>query len=385
MNNYKFTSEIKSDNSEAGKYEQYIDLYKAYKKTSDEEYIHVGVRQENDYQIVPGLNIIAGMTGHGKSMLANNIAYRAVQNGLNVAYITLEVSKENMFYQMLSIKSFVNGCSGERLISHSTLKNRGLTNSQEYYVFHKLWPEFKNMKGNLHILSEWDFDTTSSASLQLKLFEVEDYSIKQTGRGIDLLIVDYIQLFKQYIAKNPVQGEYNVLTMWVNDFRKMALNYLGQNREIPIILLSQLNRDAWNDDKARYKARTKNNSTNKYNTEYQPSKSKNSVIVPDVVISLSQIAGCTEIAKSAEQVFAIYSDETFKASNQCLISVIKCRNGETRMEPVVTFMDPKYYIMGVDSQGKNGFDGTLSDLLSDIKDVAPIDFDFDSTSTEIKI
>ena len=62
-------------------------------------------------------------------MLANNIAYRAVQNGLNVAYITLEVSKENMFYQMLSIKSFVNGCSGERLISHSTLKNRGLTNS----------------------------------------------------------------------------------------------------------------------------------------------------------------------------------------------------------------------------------------------------------------
>lgn len=286
---------------------------------------------------------------------------------------------------MLSIKSFVNGCSGERLISHSTLKNRGLTNSQEYYVFHKLWPEFKNMKGNLHILSEWDFDTTSSASLQLKLFEVEDYSIKQTGRGIDLLIVDYIQLFKQYIAKNPVQGEYNVLTMWVNDFRKMALNYLGQNREIPIILLSQLNRDAWNDDKARYKARTKNNSTNKYNTEYQPSKSKNSVIVPDVVISLSQIAGCTEIAKSAEQVFAIYSDETFKASNQCLISVIKCRNGETRMEPVVTFMDPKYYIMGVDSQGKNSFDGTLSDLLSDIKDVAPIDFDFDSTSTEIKI
>ena len=385
MNNYKFTSEIKSDNSEAGKYEQYIDLYEAYKKTSDEEYIHVGVRQENDYQIVPGLNIIAGMTGHGKSMLANNIAYRAVQNGLIVAYITLEVSKENMFYQMLSIKSFMDGGSGERLISHSTLKNRGLTNSQEDYVFNKLWPEFKNMKGNLHILSEWDFDTTSSGSLQLKLFEVEDYSIKQTGRGIDLLIVDYIQLFKQYIAKNPVQGEYNVLTMWVNDFRKMALNYLGQNREIPIILLSQLNRDALNDDKARYKARTKNNSTNKYNTEYQPSKSKNSVIVPDVVISLSQIAGCTEIAKSADQVFAIYSDESYKASNQCLISVIKCRNGETRMEPVVTFMDPKYYIMGVDSQGKNSFDGTLSDLLSDIKDVAPIDFDFDSTSTEIKI
>lgn len=29
MNNYKFTSEIKSDNSEAGKYEQYIDLYEA--------------------------------------------------------------------------------------------------------------------------------------------------------------------------------------------------------------------------------------------------------------------------------------------------------------------------------------------------------------------
>lgn len=369
MNSYKYTSQIKSDNLEIGKYEQYIDLYSAYKKTENEDYISVGVKSTDDYKIIPGVNVIAGMTGHGKSMLANSIAYRAVEKGLNVAYVTLEISKENMFYQMLSIKSYEDCCYGENLISHTTIKNRQLTSTQEDFVFNKLWPEFKSMKGNLYILTEWEFDTTNSGSLQSKLFEIEDYSIKQTGRGIDMLIVDYIQLFKQYKSNEHVQGEYSVLSRWVDDFRKMSLNYLGQNKQIPVVLLSQLNRDAWNDDKTRYKAYAKNNaylkdSTDKSN-DYAPSKRRKSVNVPNVVISISQIAGCTEIAKSADQIFAVYSDESCKASKQCLISVIKCRNGETRMEPIISFMDPQYYIMGCNQKGiGESYNGDIFDLLS---------------------
>lgn len=371
MNNnseYKYTCQIKDEGYESGKYEQYIDLYAVYKKTENEDYIPVGVRADNDYKIVPGINVIVGMTGHGKSMLANSIAYRAIKNGKNVCYITLEISKENMFYQMLSIKSFEDCYPEEKLISHTTIKNRELTEKQEEFVFNELWPKFKNMDGNLYILSEWEFDVSNSGSLQNKLFEIEDYAKKQTGRGIDMLIVDYIQLFKQYKSTVPVQGEYTVLSRWVDDFRKMSLNYLGQNKQLPIVLLSQLNRDAWNDDKNRYKAYAKNEAYSKdrlnQSNDYAPSKSRKSVNIPNVVISISQIAGCTEIAKSADQIFAVYSDESYKAGKQCLISVIKCRNGETRMEPLVSYMDPKYYIMGVEcSTADTGYNGELIDLL----------------------
>ena len=214
-------------------------------------------------------------------MLANNIAYRAIKRGLNVAYISLEISKENMFYQMISIKSFNDGATGDKLISHSTLKERNLLPEQEKYVFDELWPSFKDMPGNIYVVGEWDFNTTSSREMQIKLMEVENYAIKHSGHGIDLLIVDYIQLFKQY-TDTYAQGEYSVLGMWV---------------------------------------------------------------------------------KSADQVFAVYSDESLKASKQCLISVIKCRNGETKVEPVISFMDPKYYIMGLEKSNNNCELDSLDELM----------------------
>ena len=269
MNEYKFTANLSDGQSDYGKYTQYVNLHELYNKQKEIEGIQLGLTndKENDFTIVPGINVIAGMTGHGKSMLGNSLAYKAVKDGLNVVYITLEVSKENMFYQMISIKSFLDNAYEGEWISHSTIKKRELTPEQETKVFDEIWPSFKEMKGNLHILTEWDFDTGSTASLQSKLMEVEDYSKKQTGKGIDFIIVDYIQLFKEYKEAGGY-GEYSTLTQWVNDFRKMSLNYLGEGREIPIVLLAQLNRDAWNADREKQKREERNESIIKYNLSF---------------------------------------------------------------------------------------------------------------------
>ena len=69
------------------------------------------------------------------------------------------------------------------------------------------------------------------------------------------------------------------------------------------------------------------------------------------------------MVKWADQVFAVYSDESLKASKQCLISVIKCRNGETKVEPVISFMDPKYYIMGLEKSNNNCELDSLDELM----------------------
>lgn len=366
---YKYACELKSDMSDYGKYEQYINLEEAYhtKDESDDMAFGLFENKESDIRAVPGLTIIAGMTGHGKSMLGNSLAYKAVRNGLNVLYITLEVNKEDMFYQMLSIESYIDGSKGEsKAISHSHMKKRSLSPEQEEYLFKELWPSFKNMEGNLHILSEFDFDVGDTASLQSKMMEVEDYSKAHYGRGIDMIIVDYIQLFKIY-SRGSGTGEYSVLTNWVNDFRKLSLNYLGENREIPIIILSQLNRDAWVDDKQRQKQMAKNN----MKVEYIPSGCSNKrVNVPDIVLSISQIAGCTEIAKAAKQIIAIYSDESYKASKQCLVALLKNRNGGTHMDPAVTYMNPEYYIVGFLNEYNESYKGDYDSLFED--DIVPI-------------
>ena len=344
MNEYKYVKQLTETNPMFDKYEQYMDLkecYDALKKKENNGFIDTGIC---NIKLSPGITVVAGMTGHGKSMLGNSIAYRALKSGLNVAYITLEISKENMFYQMISLRSFSEEPE-QNYISHSTIKKRELLPKQEELVFDKIWPEFKQMSGQLYVITEWDFDTTDSVALENKLMEVEDYAKSHTSKGIDLIIVDYIQLFKQYKQLN-LTGEYNIITNWVNDFRKMSLNYLGQNKEIPIVLLSQLNRDAFNDFKKKMDRDMKNQTIYKYNNDnpYLPNKK----IVPEheVVLSLSQIAGCVEIAKAANQIITIYADEELKASKNCWIQVLKNRDGETKLEPRNEYMNPVYYCVG---------------------------------------
>ena len=344
MEKYKLTSEMKSEMSEFGKYEQYIDLEKCYEQIDTSDFLDLGLGEVGDQPItaVPGITVIAGMTGHGKSMLGNSIAYRGVKAGKNVLYITLEISKEDILYQMLSIHSFM---TDYKAIEHSKIKKRCLSETDKRRLFDEVWPSFKKLDGNLHVLSEFDFDTTNSESMQRKMQEIEDYSIAGTGRGIDMVIVDYIQLFNDYSGKN-ISSEYSIINEWVTDFRKLSLNYLGTGREIPIIMLSQLNREAWSE-------------VHSFRKKYLAGKGDNA----NIVISISQIAGSVKIVKDAAQVIIIYSDESTKAGNQCVWYMLKNRNGETQERGLVTYMNPKYYYVGKDKT-VSVYNGTMDDLLS---------------------
>ena len=129
LNKYKYTVELESDMKDYGKYEQFIDIEEIYNNKKEEKDMRLGLfgSRSDDPRAIPGLTVICGMTGHGKSMLGNTIAYKAVREGKNVLYITLEVNKEDMFYQMLSIESYVDGKRGvSEAISHSDMKKKSL-------------------------------------------------------------------------------------------------------------------------------------------------------------------------------------------------------------------------------------------------------------------
>lgn len=354
---YKYLSDLKQ--LRKNWFDPRFDLYKAYVDSKKITGIRLGVTNsaEDDCYIMPGVNIIAGLTGHGKSMVANTIAYREVKNGKNVLFISLEIVKRNIYYQMLSIHSFATRNENE-YISHSTIKKHQLSGEQEAFVFDTLWKEFNNLDGNLFILDEWDFDTSSSEQLQEQLFLVEEYAQTTTGHGLDLIIVDYIQLLKTY-SDTGITKEYDSLNMWTNDFRRISCNFLGQNHEIPIVLLSQLNRDAMNDEIEIAKKVNKN--------KCLPAGKQKAV--PDIKLGLSQIAGCIEICKAATTIFAIYSNESLKVSNQCWFFMLKNRDGACNEEPKISYMNPKYYSVGqfenwnVEYQGIIDFDNLVSPTL----------------------
>ena len=312
--------------------------------------------EEDDYYLVPGVNIVAGQTGHGKSMVANSIAYRAVKDGKNVMFISLEISKKRVFYQMLSIHSRCIDKESD-YISHSDIKKHKLNGSQETHVFNELWNDFNQMKGNLYVIDEWDFDSNNINSLQEIMFLVEEYAQKHTGKGLDLIVIDYIQLFKQY---EDIRNEYEALSKWVNDLRRISRNFLGQNHEITMLLLSQLNRDAMADVTEREKKKAKN-------SVLPSDKQKN---IPNITIGLSQIAGSVEICKAADTIYAIYSDDSYRSSEQSLIFVLKNRDGTVAEDGKVTYMNPNYYSFGHFEEWNTEYSGDMTSVL-ELGDLPP--------------
>ena len=346
---YKYLSDMKVKKLES--YDPTFDLYGAYQKDKDNIGIrmHILPSEADDYYLVPGVNIVAGQTGHGKSMVANSIAYRAVKDGKNVMFISLEISKKRVFYQMLSIHSRCIDKESD-YISHSDIKKHKLNGSQEIHVFNELWNDFNQMKGNLYVIDEWDFDSNNINSLQEIMFLVEEYAQKHTGKGLDLIVIDYIQLFKQY---EDTRNEYEALSKWVNDLRRISRNFLGQNHEITMLLLSQLNRDAMADVTEREKKKAKN-------SVLPSDKQKN---IPNITIGLSQIAGSVEICKAADTIYAIYSDDSYRSSEQSLIFVLKNRDGTVAEDGKITFMNPKYYSFGHFDEWKTEYQGDISTVL----------------------
>ena len=73
--------------------------------------------------------------------------------------------------------------------------------------------EFNELPGNLYILDEFEFNSSSSKSLQELLFSIEEYAQVNTGHGLDLIIIDYIQLFRAY-SDNHITKGYEVIDSW---------------------------------------------------------------------------------------------------------------------------------------------------------------------------
>ncbi len=354
---YKYLSQLKLNKLES--YDPTYDLYAEYLKDKDNNGIRMYIRpdEDSDYYIVPGVNIVAGQTGHGKSMVANNIAYHAVKDGKNVMFITLEISKKKVFYQMLSIHSRTIYDKESDWISHSDIKKHKLNGNQESHVFNDLWKDFNQLKGNLYVIEETDFDSNSIDSLQEIMFLVEEYAQTHTGHGLDLVVIDYVQLFKQYA---DIRNEYEALSKWANDLRRISRNFLGQNHEITMLLLSQLNRDAMADVTDREKKKAKNS--------VLPSDKKKNL--PDITIGLNQIAGSVELCKHADTVYAIYSDDSYRASEQAMMFILKNRDGAASSDGVTVHMNPKYYCFGSPDEWSTEYQGDIATVL-DFENLPP--------------
>jgi replicative DNA helicase len=167
------------------------------------------------------LIIIAARPSMGKTALAINIAENAaIKSKAIVAVFSLEMSKESLLRRMLASQAWVD----QRKLQTGFLGREDQT----------------KLQNALEQLVESHLFIDDSAGISLSEMRAKARRLKQTIGGLDLVVVDYLQLMS---ATLPSAGgkRYENRTQEVSAISR-GLKALAKELHVPVVALSQLSR-----------------------------------------------------------------------------------------------------------------------------------------------
>lgn len=144
----------------------------------------------------------------------------------------------------------------------------------------------------------------------------------KNGRGIDLCIVDHINLLKFDDDTNEMQ---NAVNMYSNFFSEQAINWCGTGSSVGMIVISQTNSDG-----------------QKYWEKMKKTDSGNKICEGDY--SLSYFAGGMDLARASSVVLTIYFDD--RNPSYARVGLLKNRDGRTLDHGININVQPEYYTVG---------------------------------------
>jgi len=164
----------------------------------------------------PGqLIIVAGRPGMGKSAFSLNICESAARAKGTAAYFSLEMGAREQALRMLAAGAGVNL---QRLFT-------GRINDEE-------WERLSKAMGKLHGLP---IEFSTQASLTITELRAQVRRLARERGGLSIVVVDYVQLM---VSGTNDSNRANALAEV-----SRGLKLLAQELQVPVLLLSQLNRE----------------------------------------------------------------------------------------------------------------------------------------------
>ena len=163
----------------------------------------------------PGdLIILAARPGHGKTAWGLNIAHHAAENGKTVGFVSLEMTGAHLVRRLMAAVGHIDG---ERL------KRVSLTPDE--------WARLATVAEALKALPLHIDD-----GAQMTVLDIRSRARRlKLKHGLDLLIVDYLQLIRPTKAGRSREQELSAVSG--------ALKALAKELSIPVFAVSQLNRE----------------------------------------------------------------------------------------------------------------------------------------------
>lgn len=223
------------------------------------------------------LIILAGRPGSGKSTLALNIAINAATLAKKtVAFFSLEMAAEEIVKNMYRAVGRIDG---------NTLSTGKLNNTD--------WKKFNEAQSEL---ADINFFIDDTAGISVGEIRRKCRRIKNSDKGLDLIVVDYLQLLS---STTKYSGNRVAEVSEVSrDLKKLAMEM-----EIPVIALAQLSRS----------------------TEQRKGDDRKP--------RLSDLRESGSIEQDADIVLFLYSDDYYEnitnTTSKIELLIAKHRNGET--------------------------------------------------------
>lgn len=172
-----------------------------------------------------GLITVGARTGIGKTVVATQSVYEACEEDKSVLFFSLEMPKEKIYQKLVAMKAglLLNEMRPQKGRSEETLEKIR-------------WATQEALKWKLTIISKEE--------VTLELIKSMVLQAKQKKEGVDLVVIDYLQLISTKGLKYGTRQE-AVAEM------SRSCKILSMALDIPIMILVQLNRHDKNDSDDR--------------------------------------------------------------------------------------------------------------------------------------
>jgi hypothetical protein len=191
--------------------------------------------------------------------------------------------------------------------------------------------------GHLYPLPEQDLPDLSISAMESKFKELDALAKEETGHGIDLLVIDHVQLLKFAIeGVDPTTA----INKYVTFFRQMALSWLHEKRQIAVILLSQANREG-----IAY--------AQKNEGQYQ----------------MQHVAEASEVERASSYIISVYMDSMLQITNQLILCAVKLRGSQMPPSVIPIYEDGSVYQVGTTNQDQSNATETVNESQISLEDI----------------
>lgn len=202
-----------------------------------------------------GVHVIAGFRKCCKSTFSINLIYRALNEGLNVCLLSLEMTKHDVLNILISLHTFE--LDNKNAKTRDDIETMYVNDRKQYdeYLCSLL-----SLPGNLIIFTETDIENNlnrkdgtvittgmySETNLTYLFNDANKDCFANNGKGVQLLVVDNLNCIRTWNKKTTGETAY---TQASNFFRKAANNFGSRsqdnsygNEPVICLLLCQINR-----------------------------------------------------------------------------------------------------------------------------------------------